>query len=278
MKSESEKLFQKSANPYRPDIDGLRAIAVLAVLLFHAFPTKITGGYVGVDVFFVISGFLITGIIYDKRKDGKFSFVDFWARRIRRIFPALILVICCTLFVSWHVLLPEEFTALREHVKWGLSFLANFKLNSEIGYFNKSSEFKPLLHLWSLAIEEQFYLIWPLIISIFFKKRLNLYLIITLLAVFSYYSKEIFGHHPETAFYMPWTRFWELQIGALLAIYNREEMNLTNFFKLDRFGKSLQYIIESIPSLAGITFILYSCYYYDKLTPFPSNYTLLPVL
>ncbi len=152
------------SNPYlayRPDIDGLRAIAVLSVLIFHAFPSMLPGGFIGVDIFFVISGYLISSIIFNSLHGGKFSFSDFYARRIRRIFPPLLLVILVFLVVGWHVLLPDEYAQLAKHSLAGLGFMANFVFWLESGYFDNAAELKPLLHLWSLGIEEQFYIVCP---------------------------------------------------------------------------------------------------------------------
>ncbi|RYG05636.1 MAG: acyltransferase, partial [Burkholderiales bacterium] len=153
------------ATLYRRDIDGLRAIAVLAVLVFHAFPSALTGGFVGVDVFFVISGFLITKVILGALEKGRFSVLDFYVRRVRRIFPALAVVLLACFAFGWSALLAEDLAHLSKHIVGGATFLANIFFWSESGYFDKASEFKPLLHLWSLGIEEQFYLAWPLLLA-----------------------------------------------------------------------------------------------------------------
>jgi len=147
---------------YRTDIDGLRAIAVLFVIGYHAFPEWIKGGFIGVDVFFVISGYLITGIILSSLENENFSYTWFYTRRIKRIFPALILVLFACLGLGWLVLLPDEFAQLGKHTFAGSTFLANFVFWNESGYFDNAAATKPLLHLWSLGIEEQFYLLWPL--------------------------------------------------------------------------------------------------------------------
>lgn len=149
---------------YRVDIDGLRAFAVVSVILFHAFPNFLPGGFVGVDVFFVISGYLITGIIARNIALGRFSFVEFYERRIRRIFPALIVVLVVTIFFGWHTQLLHEFKQLGKHVAAASVFMSNLLLYGESGYFDTVAETKPLLHLWSLSIEEQFYLIFPFIL------------------------------------------------------------------------------------------------------------------
>ncbi|ABR91569.1 Hypothetical protein mma_1707 [Janthinobacterium sp. Marseille] len=135
---------------YRPDIDGLRAVAILPVVIFHAFPQYVIGGFVGVDIFFVISGFLISSIIIKEINEGKFTFQQFYARRIKRIFPALILILTTCLAAGWIALMPNEFDSLGKHVLSGAGFVSNFVLLSELGYFDSAAEFKPLLHLWSL--------------------------------------------------------------------------------------------------------------------------------
>ena len=157
---------------YRADIDGLRAIAILSVVLFHAFPTFTRGGFVGVDIFFVISGFLISGIVFRGLWQGGFSFSSFYVHRTRRIFPALVLVLAATYVFGWFWLLPEEFARLGQNMAAGAGFVKNLVLWRESGYFDTASELKPWLHLWSLAIEEQFYLIYPLAIWLMWRTGL----------------------------------------------------------------------------------------------------------
>src|SRR5579862_3043944 len=158
---------------YRPDIDGLRAIAVIAVVGFHAFPQYLPGGFVGVDVFFVISGFLISGIIFKHLRDSDFSLSDFYARRARRILPALCVVLAACLLFGFYALLPDEFTILGKHVAAAAAFAANLAFWRDSGYFAPAAQFEPLLHLWSLGIEEQFYLLWPLVLLLACKRRLD---------------------------------------------------------------------------------------------------------
>jgi len=146
---------------YRADIDGLRAFAVLSVVFFHAFPQTVKGGFVGVDIFFVISGYLICGIILRDLQFGAFSFANFYARRIRRIFPSLIVVMGAIVVVGWFTLLPDEYANLGKHIFSSSLFLSNFVLWSEAGYFDVAAKAKPLLHLWSLGIEEQYYIFFP---------------------------------------------------------------------------------------------------------------------
>jgi peptidoglycan/LPS O-acetylase OafA/YrhL len=154
---------------YRADIDGLRAVAVLLVVGFHAFRSSVPGGFVGVDIFFVISGFLITGIILDAQEKCTFSFRQFYMRRIRRIFPALIIVLMFTFLVSWYLLLPDKMISLGRNLSGGAFFLSNIVLLNETGYFDIAANEKPLLHLWSLGVEEQFYIFWPLVAWLIFR-------------------------------------------------------------------------------------------------------------
>nr|WP_255698777.1 acyltransferase family protein [Polynucleobacter sp. IMCC30063] len=205
---------------YRPDIDGLRALAVLAVIGFHAFPELIPGGFIGVDVFFVISGFLISTILFENLAAQSFSFLDFYSRRIRRIFPALILVLVSCYLVGWFVLLPDEYGQLGKHMAGGAGFIQNWLLWGESGYFDNVAETKPLLHLWSLGIEEQFYIIWPILLWLAYRLRLNL-LTLTILTGLISFALNIHGISVKqdlvATFYSPQTRFWELAIGAVLA-------------------------------------------------------------
>jgi peptidoglycan/LPS O-acetylase OafA/YrhL len=167
-------VFMSSARIYRPDIDGLRAIAVLAVVAYHAAPGRLSGGFVGVDIFFVISGFLISSILLSSLENGSFSILDFYGRRVRRIFPALLIVMSTCALAGWFLLLPADYEQLGKHIAGGAVFVSNFTLWSESGYFDTSAIFKPLLHLWSLGIEEQFYIFWPIILWIAYKKRCTL--------------------------------------------------------------------------------------------------------
>ena len=151
---------------YRPDIDGLRALAVLSVIFFHLEPSRLKGGFVGVDVFFVISGFLISSQLILALRRGTFSYSGFYVRRIRRISPALILVFISVLVAGWLLLLPQEYVQLGKHVVASSLFLSNIVLWTEAGYFDIMSSSKPLLHLWSLGVEEQFYIVWPIVLAL----------------------------------------------------------------------------------------------------------------
>ncbi|KRR16381.1 hypothetical protein CQ14_15985 [Bradyrhizobium lablabi] len=203
---------------YRPDVDGLRAIAVMLVLNFHAFPDAAPGGFVGVDVFFVISGFLITGIVARELELGRFSLIEFYNRRVRRIFPALIVVLCATLVLGWLWMLPQDLAQLGSDTFASAAFLANIALLLQSGYFDVESAKKPLLHLWSLGIEEQFYLFWPLLLILAFRLRKSILAVIALFGIASFaLNVVLIGSNPVAVFYLPFTRVFELLAGAALA-------------------------------------------------------------
>jgi peptidoglycan/LPS O-acetylase OafA/YrhL len=257
---------------YRQDIDGLRALAVLAVIAFHAFPGRISGGFVGVDVFFVISGYLITCIIYKEIIAGKFSVVNFYARRIRRIFPALICVLLASLALGWLVLFPEEYARLAIHVVGGAFFFSNFLLWSEAGYFDVAAHSKPLLHLWSLGVEEQYYLLWPLVllgIWSFLRNHFSTGLVIAGIAVISFTLNIFLITDNSTAvFYSPATRIWELLIGALLAVC--EHQGRMSFFNGIRYRDTV--------AICGTFLIAGSVAFANAMYPFPGWIALAPTL
>ncbi|RQH05708.1 acyltransferase family protein [Paraburkholderia dinghuensis] len=204
---------------YRPDIDGLRGLAVLGTVLFHAFPTLLPGGFVGVDVFFVISGFLITRILLADLQQGRHSIAHFYARRIRRIFPALALVMIATFGIGWFCLFNGEFKNLGTHLMAGAGFVSNLALWGETGYFDKAAEMKPLLHLWSLGIEEQFYIVWPPLLALAFRRgHIWRWLTICVAASFAL-NLWLVQSHPSAAFYLPGGRAWELLAGAAVAVW-----------------------------------------------------------
>lgn len=206
---------------YRADIDGLLAIAVLIVVAFHAFPSLLPGGFVGVDIFFVISGYLIGSIILSQLDRGSFSFGDFYARRIKRIFPALLLVLIFCYGVGWFNLIDTEYKELGIQIAAGAAFVANLALWHEAGYFDAVAETKPLLHLWSLGVEEQFYLFWPLVLWGCRKIRINPLVAIVGVGVGSFVlNMATVGRDPTADFYSPFTRFWELMIGCGLAYWH----------------------------------------------------------
>ena len=205
---------------YRPHIDGLRALAVLLVVGFHAFPSVLRGGFVGVDVFFVISGFLISGIIFTELDQRVFSFRQFYARRIRRIFPALLLVMGACFVFGWFALPADEYKQLGKHLAAGAGFVSNVTLWRESGYFDGAADTKPLLHLWSLAIEEQFYMLWPVALWAAYRVRASRLVLCVALIAASFALNLVFVHsNPVAAFYSPGTRAWELLAGSVLAYF-----------------------------------------------------------
>jgi peptidoglycan/LPS O-acetylase OafA/YrhL len=223
MKNSVAGAAMKGPNPlhaagYLPHIDGLRAIAVIAVVIFHAFPKALPGGFIGVDIFFVISGFLITTIIMRSHAAGNFSYRDFYARRVRRIFPALMLVLAATLAFGWYVLLNEEFVELGKQATGGALFVANFVFWWKAGYFDTVAETKPLLHLWSLGIEEQFYILWPLLLGVAWRRQWPIIRMLWALAAVSFLLNLLLvNSFRSAAFYFPFSRFWELIAGGILA-------------------------------------------------------------
>ncbi|WKZ29419.1 MAG: acyltransferase family protein [Patescibacteria group bacterium] len=218
--------MQDSAAParptYRPDIDGLRGLAVLGVVAFHAFPGLLPAGFIGVDVFFVISGFLITTIILNGLASGRFRFREFYGRRIRRIFPALIAVLAAAYLVAWFTFDAVELRKLGLHVLGGATFSSNFLLWNEIGYFDVAADRKALLHLWSLAIEEQFYLLFPVVLWIAHRRRAHPMFPIAVFGGLSFVANIFSMNEAAAGFYSPATRAWELMIGAAAAAVSRE--------------------------------------------------------
>ena len=203
----------------RRDIDGLRALAVIPVVLFHFGFDAFSGGFVGVDVFFVISGFLITSILFREISAGRFSFVDFWARRARRIIPALSVVILATLAMGWLLLTAKDFSELGRTVRYQSLFISNILFMREHGYFEPASDLKPLLHTWSLAVEEQYYIFFPLIMVVMIRFfRQWRWILLGLLLVSFGLNVAFIEHKPAFTFFSLPTRAWELLCGAMLAV------------------------------------------------------------
>jgi peptidoglycan/LPS O-acetylase OafA/YrhL len=199
--------------PYSKELDGLRGVAILLVLLFHFWPETFSFGFAGVDIFFVLSGFLITKIIVTKVQEGKFSYYEFYRNRIRRIFPALILVLITSLSMGWLFLFPDELLMLAKHTAASAFFYQNTVLIGEQGYWDVSALSKPLLHFWSLSVEEQFYLLWPIIIVTFARlNRLGLLLIVSC----GLFLVSVATENEIKAFYHFKSRCWELALGGVL--------------------------------------------------------------
>ena len=248
---------------YRPDIDGLRAFAVLSVVLYHAFPKEVRGGYVGVDIFFVISGFLISSILFTEITEHRFSFTTFYGRRIRRIFPALAVCFAAVLAYGFVCLTPSELAQLGKHVFFGAGFLSNIVLWSESGYFDSAAIYKPLLHLWSLGIEEQFYILWPafLWLALRLKTRVARLLAVLFLASFTI-NVALSITNISADFYLPVSRFWELLAGAGLA-WRRQIVLSMN--------------ARSWISFAGLGALVTSAAFFTVDMRFPGWLALLPV-
>ncbi len=250
---------------YRPDIDGLRAVSILLVVLFHAHPWLVPGGFVGVDVFFVISGFLISRIILSQCDAGNFSLSSFYARRIRRIVPALLTVLIATGAIGWFVLLPDQFVLLGKNIVASVAFAANLYQLGQTSYFALDAGENPLLHLWSLGVEEQFYIFWPLTLLLLSSSRRRARWIWFIGLASFCISLSIFAGHTDWAFYSPLPRAWELLAGALLA-----ERYLA--------GKnSVRKLPDHVLSTLGITAILVAAFALDRTRLFPGLYAVLPV-
>ena len=263
---------------YRRDIDGLRAIAVLAVLIFHAFPEYLPGGFIGVDIFFVISGFLICTIIFENLAQNRFSFIDFYSRRIQRIFPALGIVLLSSWLLAWFTLLPEEFKSLGKHILGGAGFVSNLILWNESGYFDAASSTKPLLHLWSLGIEEQFYLFWPMVMWVAYRFRIS-FILLTLSVLLFSFSLNLFliSDAPVAVFYSPITRIWELLLGSVLAwALLPTKQNAQH--RIQRFIQSLNAVQSNGCAALGVLLLLASLGLITENSAFPGWWALLPVM
>jgi len=259
---------------YRPDIDGMRAIAVLSVVLFHAFPSYIQGGFVGVDVFFVISGFLISSIIFSGLEKNSFSFMVFYSRRINRIFPALLVVLFASWTFGWVALFADEFMQLGKHIAGGAAFVSNLVLLKEAGYFDNSAETKILLHLWSLGIEEQFYLLWPLILVLAWKVRFNaLALIIAAVAISFWLNISNVKADAVSVFYSPLTRFWELLSGSLLAY-----LTINKYILFPSWRGTAGPRVRNCQSFAGMAMLIIAFFLVTKDDTFPGWWALLPTV
>lgn len=214
---------------YRPDIDGLRAVAVILVVGFHLFPNFIPGGFVGVDIFFVISGYLISTILFNSLDKGVFTYREFYIRRIRRIFPALIVVLTTVAFAGWFVMMADDYKRLGWHLVASGGFFANIAFWQETNYFDTRANLKPLLHIWSLGIEEQFYILWPFILVCAWRLRNKSAHLLTAITCFSFLGCLWLTIHDQTeAYYSPLSRFWELSAGGLIAwltIYRPHTIN-----------------------------------------------------
>ncbi|WP_104201871.1 acyltransferase family protein [Billgrantia saliphila] len=253
---------------YRPEVDGLRAVAVIPVIFFHAGFDTFSGGYVGVDIFFVISGYLITGIIYNEIVEKKFSIVNFYERRARRILPALFFVSIICMAVAWVWMLPEEFASLSKSLIAVNLFVSNIHFWQDMDYFAGPAEMKPFLHTWSLAVEEQFYLFFPLFMLLAGWLRKGLLMGILLLGFLASLALSEYGstHHPSANFYLLPTRAWELLAGSIVAVY------------LHRHKSQPPAWLGNLAGLFGLALLLYAIFVFDQSVPFPGLWALVPVL
>jgi peptidoglycan/LPS O-acetylase OafA/YrhL len=253
---------------YRADIDGLRAVSILLVVGYHAQPSLIPGGFIGVDIFFVISGFLITRIILSQSDANTFSFLEFYARRIRRIFPALIVVLAVTYVLGWLVLLPDGLALLGKNIAAGVAFVSNLFQLTQLGYFAPDAAENPLLHLWSLGIEEQFYIFWPPALLVIGWRWRRTWMGVIATASFGV-SLLIFFGDKDWSFYSPISRAWELLAGGILA---------TNYADVLERAKQRFPQLENLLAALGAAAIVSAAIALNKESLFPGVYALLPVL
>lgn len=261
---------------YRPEIDGLRAISVLIVVFYHAFPTLLPGGMIGVDVFFVISGFLITSILLSGPTFNIDRAIDFYSRRARRLFPALILVLFSCYAFAWVALYPDQMKELGWHIGASSVFLSNFAYLSEAGYFDQASELKPLLHLWSLAVEEQFYLFWPFLMLALLSKNRWKSCLPLLIAVSFTTGAVLTFQNADLAYYSPFSRFWELWAGAMLAFLTKQDGQNKQFLILGMNKRYRQRFLD-IAASVSLLFLLIAPFFIRSEHGFP-GWQALPVV
>ena len=261
---------------YRPDIDGLRAMAVLTVMAFHAFPDSVKGGFIGVDVFFVISGFLITKLIQSGLDNQHFRFSAFYASRVRRLFPSLLVVLLSCLFLGWFALLSDEYKLLGKHISATAVLIPNWILWSDSGYFDYAAHSKPLLHLWSLGVEEQFYLCWPLTFCLLYRHRFNVLGATCILLLCSFFlNLYMIEKYPSASFFWPFTRAWELLAGSLLAQLMHSGFGVSGARKAKLADNRL--LKQSI-SILGVLMLSVGLLVIDQEKRFPGSLALLPVI
>ncbi|WP_081069536.1 acyltransferase family protein [Burkholderia stagnalis] len=260
------KVSTNNSLNYRPDIDGLRAIAVIAVVAFHAFPNYLKGGFVGVDIFFVISGYLITKFMLVECGGGDFSLAQFYVRRVKRLFPALLILLASCYAFGWFNLFDTEFKSLGKHIAAGALSVVNIVLWTEAGYFDAAADYKPLLHLWSLGVEEQFYLLWPIVLLAVLRLKRNPVIAISVIAMASFVTNIVLvKSHPVAAFFLPMSRAWELMFGALLAWRHVTTVSLESNRGIYKSALGLILIVVALVSL-------------DRSAVFPGWWALVPVV
>lgn len=269
---------------YRPDIDGLRAVAVLFVVCFHAFPGFMKGGFIGVDIFFVISGYLISTIIVNNLNAGTFSFLEFYQRRIRRIFPALALLLIAVFIAGWFILFPDDYAIIGKNIAGGAGFVSNLLYMVQDNYFGAGAITQPLLHLWSLGVEEQFYLIWPVLLWFAHRQKWPIARMTAFIAAASFiYGIYIIRHDYQAAFYSPLARFWELMCGALLAVNTKDFLPAWRKNLDASLSKLLRRAPDSgtlrhVQSILGALMIVAVAFALKGEKDFPGWWAALPVL
>lgn len=269
---------------YRPDIDGLRAIAILAVLFYHIFPELSPGGFVGVDIFFVISGYLISRIIMNDLNAGNFSFWNFYKRRVKRIFPALIFVLLASALIGWAVLFEYEYEPLGKHIAASSAFILNFVLWRETGYFEPAANLKPLLHLWSLSVEEQYYVIWPFLLWLAYKKNIQILFLVLIGGALSFLiNVQGASHHSLASFYLIPARFWEFLVGCALACKMPlwgQQIGLRSKQPSSPLHWLLLPVVKTATSnllaVLGLIIIIVAIFFLDKNMRYPGWWALLP--
>lgn len=262
---------------YRPDIDGLRALAVLLVIGFHFFPRRVEAGFIGVDVFFVISGYLITRLVVQELESNRFRIAEFWGRRIIRLFPSMLCVLVSVMLVGWFFFTAEEFKNLGKHIAAGSLYVPNIIYWIEAGYFDEEVIRKPLLHLWSLGVEEQFYIVWPLVLAVSaycFGMKLLAVVIAALLVSFGcniYFSEQ----GGSFAYYMPFTRGWQLLAGASIAVLQRRASGDYSYQVAVWCQDTTR---ANWLSSTGLLLIFLAALTLDNKTPYPGFAAVLPTL
>jgi peptidoglycan/LPS O-acetylase OafA/YrhL len=242
---------------YRSEVDGMRALAIILVLMFHAYPSWLSGGFIGVDVFFTISGYLITCIILTELRSGQFSLTDFYIRRANRLFPSLLAVTSAVLVLGWFALFADEYKSLGRSTAAGAAFIANINAYFEVGYWDVASKYKPLLHLWSLGVEEQFYFVLPLLLWLAWRTKINSFVLLVACTLASFLL-AITNVTTDSAanFYLPLHRAWELLFGALLAslslLFTRQPAKTNT--------------TRHVAALTGLSMILFAAVFFDKAT------------
>jgi len=258
---------------YRPEIDGLRALAILLVICYHYF--GVAGGYIGVDIFFVISGYLISQQIFQDLNHNRFSLIEFYAKRVRRILPPLLFMIACFITVGWFLLLPPDFKALSKHGLSGVANISNLLLWTESGYFDAPAATKPFLHLWSLGVEEQFYLVWPVaMIGVSYLRKYSSLGIIAIIVISFICNIVLCGIDSSAAFYLPASRIWELAAGGMLAYYSIQ----TKINGLNAATKMLSQGLLAAISTFALGMIGFAVITLDKQSMYPGYWALIPVL